>query len=41
MDQGTRWYDTTRVTSKDQVASYNTSQGLSKYWSLEKSISKF
>ncbi|KAK7593009.1 hypothetical protein V9T40_007761 [Parthenolecanium corni] len=25
----------------DQVASYDTSQGFSKYWSFEKSISKF
>ncbi|KAK7601574.1 hypothetical protein V9T40_009015 [Parthenolecanium corni] len=34
-------YDTTRITSKDQVASSDTSQGFSKYWSFEKSISKF
>ena len=34
-------YDTTRITSKEQVALYDTSQWFSKYWSLEKSISKF
>ncbi|KAK7604708.1 hypothetical protein V9T40_005894 [Parthenolecanium corni] len=34
-------YDATRITSKDQLASYDTSQGFSKYWSVEKSISKF
>ncbi|KAK7590441.1 hypothetical protein V9T40_002054 [Parthenolecanium corni] len=34
-------YDATRITSKDQVASSDTSQWFSKYWSFEKSVSKF